>query len=101
MTTAPQTIKEFFAQYSKEGHIFPDGGLRVFCRNGVEQRIMLIPPAYHQYGQRLMNDYGASCYYMDGTRVPVTKYIPKKPRKSEWDITIILGSNGEIIAGEQ
>jgi len=59
------TVAEYLAQY-KEGFTFPAPGLRARLRNGSEDDVMMIAPAYSDSTLRIYNDYGHKRWDIQG-----------------------------------
>lgn len=95
MTIKP-TVAEFFAQYAKRGHIFPDGGLRVKCRDRDVKQVTAVLPEYHEneYERILPNGTGWGWYISGRPNPPHTRMQHDK------DIIAILDEAGNVIAGE-
>lgn len=91
MTSLP-TVAEFFAQYAEQGHIFPDGGLKVKWRDGEEDTIVLIFPAYVGSPHPIQAICLGTRWRIDGN------YLFNGPFHA--DIIAVLDDAGEVIAGE-
>ena len=94
------TVAEYFAQYTEKGHIFPAPGLRARLRNGSEDDVMMIAPAYSDSTLRIYNDYGHKRWDIQGNAFTFEVDYWILDSEPNYDITAILYESGNVVAGE-